>query len=168
MRRRGSTGTGRQHNAPAVPEMVSISDVKLLEQLMSKGIEKAGLGPRGGPCRLPGWRCKSQGARPRSRPLGGARGQDVTILTTGGYPRDRGRLIWSMQKNYERDSDSQGGHEPPRPPCERYLHRCDQYWSALMISPPARVTSEAINWTDAMSLMKWTDPSTNKALDPPG
>ena len=44
----------------------------------------------------------------------------------------------------------------------------DQYWSALMISPPARVTRAAINWTDAMSLMKWTEPSTNRALAPPG
>ena len=45
---------------------------------------------------------------------------------------------------------------------------CDQYWSALMISPPARVTRAAINWTDATSLMKWTEPSTNRALAPPG
>ncbi len=44
---------------------------------------------------------------------------------------------------------------------------CDQYWSALMISPPARVTRAAINWTDATSLKKWTEPSTNRALAPP-
>ena len=44
----------------------------------------------------------------------------------------------------------------------------DQYWSALRISPPARVTRLAINWTDATSLMKWTEPSTNRALAPPG
>ena len=36
------------------------------------------------------------------------------------------------------------------------------------ISPPARVTIVAINWTDAVSLMKWTEPSTNRALAPPG
>jgi hypothetical protein len=168
MRRRGSTGTGRQPNAPAVPEIVSISDVKLMEQLMSNGFDGAGLDRRGGPCRLPECRCKSQGARPRSRPLSGARGQDVTVLTTGGCPRDRLRRICSDAEEAKRNSDAHGGLELPGPLRERFIWRYDQYWSALMISPPARVTSEAINWTDATSLIKWTDPSTNRALAPPG
>ena len=50
----------------------------------------------------------------------------------------------------------------------RFTRQSDQYWSELMISPPARVTRAAINWTEAMSLMKWTDPSTNRQFAPPG
>ncbi len=48
------------------------------------------------------------------------------------------------------------------------LLRNAQYWSALMISPPARVTRAAMNGTDATSLRKWTDPSAKSALAPPG
>ena len=65
----------------------------------------------------------------------------------------------ASQASSGRDPAARGSMLQPRKP--------DQYWSALMISPPARVTRAAMNWTDATSLMKWTEPSTNRALAPP-
>ena len=65
---------------------------------------------------------------------------------------------------------ARGGPPGCRARCQRSVRRreLDQYWSALRISPPARVTRVAINWTEATSLRKWTEPSTNRALAPPG
>src|SRR5262249_58754810 len=60
-----------------------------------------------------------------------------------------------------------GPDKPAGPPGGRLLAYADQYWSALMISPPARVTKPATIRTERLSFRKRTEPSANSPFAPP-